>query len=348
MAVSKKRKKGGKKVQANKSIYPEGQITTQGAKVINSFRGSIDGFNGLYISEILEDVSVFMENAQGIIETSQEAFEEESSKEKMDISIRANKEQRSILSYRDEIQENIMHRMIAEKVITQFIYDGLSDIINQSHDRYITHLREILHNEVDKLPYKKAIGPLVKHLEFLSHNCMHNMSLLVREIIDTVQIELEDYEKSVRLRNQGQTLANIANNSKADDELTQDMIDQLKYIADNYEVLGDEREDLFDKLMQAVAEKNDQLLKEEMDKSKVKKETYNRTRMYKYQELNKIAEENGFELLRHNGDHGVWSRKEPFATIIIPQGRDIGRGLQNKILKVLLDKGQGRGQTHER
>ncbi|WP_297521862.1 type II toxin-antitoxin system HicA family toxin [uncultured Clostridium sp.] len=53
---------------------------------------------------------------------------------------------------------------------------------------------------------------------------------------------------------------------------------------------------------------------------------------YKYQELNKIATDNGFILNRITGGHGIFINNSGLVTVI-PQGRDIGKGLQIKILK---------------
>ena len=58
-------------------------------------------------------------------------------------------------------------------------------------------------------------------------------------------------------------------------------------------------------------------------------------KLYKYTELNKQAEEAGYSLDRHNGDHGIFTKISNGRKLIlvIPQGRDSGRGLQKKILK---------------
>ncbi|MGL5066909.1 MAG: type II toxin-antitoxin system HicA family toxin [Sarcina sp.] len=53
---------------------------------------------------------------------------------------------------------------------------------------------------------------------------------------------------------------------------------------------------------------------------------------YKYQDLNKIAEKNGFKLNRVTGGHGIFINNKGLVTVI-PQGHDIGKGLQLKILK---------------
>ena len=53
-----------------------------------------------------------------------------------------------------------------------------------------------------------------------------------------------------------------------------------------------------------------------------------------YKELNKIAEDLNFKVVRCTGDHAIYSRQNS-SIVIIPQGRDIGKGLQLKILKNL-------------
>ena len=53
---------------------------------------------------------------------------------------------------------------------------------------------------------------------------------------------------------------------------------------------------------------------------------------YKYKEINKIALNNGFILNRVTGGHGIFINNLG-KVVVIPQGRDIGKGLQIKILK---------------
>lgn len=53
---------------------------------------------------------------------------------------------------------------------------------------------------------------------------------------------------------------------------------------------------------------------------------------YKYKELNKLATDNGFNLNRVTGGHGIFVNDNGLV-VVIPQGRDIGKGLQIKILK---------------
>lgn len=53
---------------------------------------------------------------------------------------------------------------------------------------------------------------------------------------------------------------------------------------------------------------------------------------YKYKELNKIAINNGFVLNRVTGGHGIFVNEKGLV-VVIPQGRDIGKGLQIRILK---------------
>lgn len=53
---------------------------------------------------------------------------------------------------------------------------------------------------------------------------------------------------------------------------------------------------------------------------------------YKYKELNKLATDYGFVLNRVTGGHGIFINTNG-QIVVIPQGRDIGKGLQIKILK---------------
>ncbi|MGL5066458.1 MAG: hypothetical protein ACRC6T_01335 [Sarcina sp.] len=53
-----------------------------------------------------------------------------------------------------------------------------------------------------------------------------------------------------------------------------------------------------------------------------------------YKELNTMAVDSGYKLIRCHGDHGIFSN-DSGEVMIIPQGRDIGKGLQIQIVKKL-------------
>ena len=53
-----------------------------------------------------------------------------------------------------------------------------------------------------------------------------------------------------------------------------------------------------------------------------------------YKDLNSLAEQNGFTYIRSRGDHGIYRNKEGL-TVVIPQGRTIGKGLSIKIQKTI-------------
>lgn len=57
--------------------------------------------------------------------------------------------------------------------------------------------------------------------------------------------------------------------------------------------------------------------------------------MLSWKELNKLARKVGFEKSRQKGDHGVFKSENGSEVVIIPQGREIGKGLQKKIIKDL-------------
>ena len=49
--------------------------------------------------------------------------------------------------------------------------------------------------------------------------------------------------------------------------------------------------------------------------------------------MNSLALNNGFDLIRIKGDHGIFKNASNGLTIVIPQGRDVGKGLSIKIQK---------------
>lgn len=51
-----------------------------------------------------------------------------------------------------------------------------------------------------------------------------------------------------------------------------------------------------------------------------------------YRQLSTMARDKGYELIRCTGDHGIF-RNAKGNTVVIPQGRDIGRALQERIVK---------------
>lgn len=55
-----------------------------------------------------------------------------------------------------------------------------------------------------------------------------------------------------------------------------------------------------------------------------------------YKRLNKIATDNGYSLVRSNGDHGIF-RNLDGNVVVIPQGRTVGKGLSMRIQKVILN-----------
>ena len=67
---------------------------------------------------------------------------------------------------------------------------------------------------------------------------------------------------------------------------------------------------------------------EPIDEKKRKEDYKHRT----YRQLSSMAREKGYELIRCTGDHGIFRNKKG-NTVVIPQGRDIGRALQERIVK---------------
>lgn len=54
-----------------------------------------------------------------------------------------------------------------------------------------------------------------------------------------------------------------------------------------------------------------------------------------YKELNSLAESNGYFYTRSNGSHGIY-KNDKGDVVVIPQGRDIGKGLSMRIQKDIL------------
>lgn len=63
-----------------------------------------------------------------------------------------------------------------------------------------------------------------------------------------------------------------------------------------------------------------------------------------YRDLNRLAESNGYEQIRQQGDHGIFVNKEN-DLLIIPQGRKVGKGLSKKICKQILNSNGNGGKN---
>lgn len=59
-------------------------------------------------------------------------------------------------------------------------------------------------------------------------------------------------------------------------------------------------------------------------------------KLFNHRELNNLAFKKGFEIVRQKGDHGILKHKKTNKTVVIPQGRMLGKGLSMKIQKDLV------------
>lgn len=84
-----------------------------------------------------------------------------------------------------------------------------------------------------------------------------------------------------------------------------------------------------------IAEIKDEIAKNEQKNisiKKINKKIAKYKKAFNFKDINKIAEEAGFQKVRQNGDHGIFKKLDG-TTIVIPQGRNIGKGLSFKIQK---------------
>lgn len=66
----------------------------------------------------------------------------------------------------------------------------------------------------------------------------------------------------------------------------------------------------------------------------LEEDRYQSLQIYDYRSLNKLAKRSGFSKVRQKGDHGIF-KDEDGTIAVIPQGRNIGKGLSCKIQKTL-------------
>ena len=108
------------------------------------------------------------------------------------------------------------------------------------------------------------------------------------------------------------------------------MENYVKTLDNNEKILNDLN------LFFAANDKSEEELKEELSDEVIK--SGNKEFKYRsYKELNSLAEKKSYVFDRQNGDHAIFV-KDNGEIVVIPQGREIGKGLQIKILKTLEDK----------
>lgn len=185
-----------------------------------------------------------------------------------------------------------------------------SNTLDQISDVYIEYLRKLEIIAYDLASYKSM--SVIKHLELIQIDTKNYLATLIESIgiesFDLYKDEMDKYKLNLE--------SLISNNySKI-----------IHFI--NYEsklTLG-ENLNTMDDIISLV---NRCINK---DKDKIKPTDKQVFTQYKYTELNKIAKDNGYHLNRVTGGHGIFISKDG-KVVIIPQGRDIGKGLQIKILK---------------
>ena len=187
-----------------------------------------------------------------------------------------------------------------------------SNTLDQISDVYIEYLRKLEIIAYDLASYKSM--SVIKHLELIQIDTKNYLATLIESIgiesFDLYKDEMDKYKLNLE--------SLISNNySKI-----------IHFI--NYEsklTLG-ENLNTMDDIISLV----NICINEEKDKDKIKPTDKQVFTQYKYTELNKIAKDNGYHLNRVTGGHGIFINKDG-KVVIIPQGRDIGKGLQIKILK---------------
>lgn len=189
-----------------------------------------------------------------------------------------------------------------------------SNTLDQISDVYIEYLRKLEIIAYDLASYKSM--SVIKHLELIQIDTKNYLATLIESIgiesFDLYKDEMDKYKLNLE--------SLISNNySKI-----------IHFI--NYEsklTLGknlNTMDDIISLVNRCINEDKDK------DKDKIKPTDKQVFTQYKYTELNKIAKDNGYHLNRVTGGHGIFINKDG-KVVIIPQGRDIGKGLQIKILK---------------
>ena len=207
-----------------------------------------------------------------------------------------------------------------------------------------------LYDLVDEAMYNCALEILSEDVpkeyikepeELMEINCKRILNSAKKELNEVTDILFDILNINVNLGKQLSHLTLLANNHNCEKYakvLRGHGIDMAKYWVNSViDEIGDRLEFyteytnrlLVNKLMDLVG--NENLSIKQPSEAKIRKSL---AYIGEFKELNRIAGNKGFTKVRQKGDHGVFRRYDG-STVIIPQGREIGKGLSIKIQKDL-------------
>ena len=250
-----------------------------------------------------------------------------------------------LLAAKDDLINNI------ERDVNEYYSEKASEInkyINEivlNVDALIIEFNS-LESEIDeKFDIDYIKGYIEKYNEAIE-DVTETMAILFKSIMEfidqTSYMKFKEYIKDIKSILQGEKLSNV-------NVFTHNLfMETLEYkVKGNREVIAKKYKEIyrleiayfteyFNNHFITISEKLNEILErnENFDIDDIKG-THKSFKSRNWKELNKIAKKNGFIHVRDNGDHGIFINSDADRTIIIPQGRDIGKGLQIKIMKTI-------------
>ena len=341
MPVSKKRK--SKKKRSESEIVVSAMMgrkrTNHNKKdnqVISAYAESLndlyDSFTGFMLDQAESVVSASEDNANHVKSIVSEGFADIMRKLSIDLSKADTKEKQSTLinNLIDDYQKVTVGIVRTVMELKDQNSDNIKEALDGGFVQFRDKVQEI-HGDFSKNSVSRVSFSFNIHrVELINTMLTSKINTLMQSIQECMIVELMDTDASVIELNLKTSLEVFKSVfvSIGDDIIVGFIEDLLSYDlnSDDFEnaliILGE--------LLEA-RDNEDYSHLEDIKKKNI----HSKTKLYKYIELNKMAEDKGFVFKRSNGDHGIFVRETPYATIIIPQGRIIGRGLQSKILKAI-------------
>lgn len=215
-----------------------------------------------------------------------------------------------ILGYLESLQirqDNLTNAIqeVSFKIVEEFDVDqvNLTEYMNKSAERVIEECREEI----------KGVLEIVSGI--------HGVTLKLSQFsatLDSSRQRVNSNKRALLRKYQG-----ISEARRWMSIIMTDLLDTLKYYC---EYINSETVEIYkekkpiDKTIEKEIKKVDKDLKKKLKN------------IYCYKELNKIALDKGYSKVRQKGDHGIF-RKSDGSVVVIPQGRDIGKGLSRRIQK---------------
>lgn len=212
------------------------------------------------------------------------------------------------------ISDSEIHRLYDE-IEAKILKDGKIILDNSNTLDSVSNIYKIYLKDLEKIVLKAStfkILPVINQLEFIQIDTKN----YINNIVNSISIESFELYK---------------------DEMDRYFLDIQSFINNNNRII-------MDSIKNNTAPFNKGNNINNSDATKIFDDLINSTQQdilstknrifthYKYKELNNIAIDNGFILNRVSGGHGIFIN-DTGKIVVIPQGRDIGKGLQIKILK---------------